>query len=427
MPTRDRIAVLLVEDNASDAEVARAQLVAAQTIAFEVEWVNGIESAVEFFRDHTADVILLDLGLEGVQGLGALSAFRAIAPQVPVVVLTGQVGEEMEAASLREGAHDFLVKGRALSGDLHRALRFAVERSRRSELQLTESQYRLAAIFDASPEAIVLEADEHLIYLNPAYARLYGYDSPSELLGKHISTTLAPESVSWMLEMGQARVRGEPVPSSYEFAGLRRDGSRFDVAISVSFARIAESSFIISIERDITQHRQLEAQLLQAQRMESVGRLAGGIAHDFNNLLTAISGFGHLTLEALPADDPLRSNLEEIRHAAERAATLTRQLLAFSRQQVLKPIVLDPNGVVREALAMLRRLIGEDISIDTQLAPDLGRMRADPGQVVQVLLNLAVNSRDAMPQGGRLTLRTLNCRLSGSEGAGKYNVQAGDY
>ncbi len=421
------IHVLLVEDDAADAALTRALLAAARGVEFAVEWVKELEAALDSLRAREPGVILLDLGLAGASGLEALSAVRAAAPEVPVVVLTGQSGEELEAGALSEGAHDYLVKGGLDPVELRRALVFAVERRRRADLQLTESQQRLAAIFDASPEAIALESNERLIYVNPAFARLYGYDAPRDLIGLHIAATLAPESAEKILEMGRARLRGEAAPSSYEFTGLRRDGSRVEIAISISSARIAESSFIISIERDITQHRQLEAQFRQAQRMEAVGRLAGGIAHDFNNLLTAISGFGQLTLEALAPGDPLRRNLEEIGRASERAAELTRQLLAFSRQQILKARVIDLNAVVHETLVMLRRVIGEDVAVETELFADLGRMRADSGQLVQVLLNLAVNARDAMPQGGRLTLRTANRSLTGQEGNGVFEVRAGDY
>lgn len=145
--------------------------------------------------------------------------------------------------------------------------------------------------------------------------------------------------------------------------------------------------------------------------MEAVGRLAGGVAHDFNNLLTAISGHAQILLEDLPADDPARADIEEISRAADRAADLTRQLLAFSRKQMLRPQVLDPNALIGEIQKMLRRLIGEDIELITRLAPDLGAVRADPGQLEQVIMNLAVNARDAMPTGGRLLIETRNVEL----------------
>jgi nitrogen-specific signal transduction histidine kinase/CheY-like chemotaxis protein len=162
--------------------------------------------------------------------------------------------------------------------------------------------------------------------------------------------------------------------------------------------------------RDITQRRQLEEQLRQAQKIEAVGRLAGGVAHDFNNLLNVIIGYGQMVFRRLP-DGPEREKTKAILQAADRAAGLTRQLLAFSRKQVLEPKVLDLNAVVGGMDEMLRRLIGEDIELHTQLAPDLGRTKADPGQIEQVLMNLVVNARDAMPRGGRLTLETANAEM----------------
>ena len=165
--------------------------------------------------------------------------------------------------------------------------------------------------------------------------------------------------------------------------------------------------------------QQSEERLRQSQKLEAIGQLAGGIAHDFNNLLTAINGYSDLTLRRLPAEDPLRHNVEEIKKAGDRAASLTRQLLAFSRKQVLQPKVLDLNSAISELERMLGRLIGEDIELRTMLEPELGRVKADPGQLEQVIMNLAVNARDAMPQGGKLTIETENVSL-GEEYAGKH-------
>jgi nitrogen-specific signal transduction histidine kinase len=165
------------------------------------------------------------------------------------------------------------------------------------------------------------------------------------------------------------------------------------------------------IVMDITERRQLGEQLRQSQKMEAVGRLAGGIAHDFNNLLTVIKGYSELMLEDLEGADPLRTEVDEIKKAADRAASLTRQLLAFSRQQVLAPKVVDLNTVVGNMDKLLHRLLGEDIDLFTILEPGLGRVKADPGQIEQVIMNLAVNARDAMPKGGKLTIETANVEL----------------
>jgi nitrogen-specific signal transduction histidine kinase len=178
---------------------------------------------------------------------------------------------------------------------------------------------------------------------------------------------------------------------------------------------------------DITERKLLEAQLRQAQKMEAVGRLAGGIAHDFNNLLTAITGYADLALSDLREGDPMRQDMEEILRAAHRAAELTRQLLAFSRQQVLAPRVLDLNEVVQSVDKMLRRLVGEDVELLSVLAPGLGHVKADPGQLEQVIVNLAVNARDAMPTGGKLTIETADAELAETRVRDLAAVPAGRY
>ena len=173
--------------------------------------------------------------------------------------------------------------------------------------------------------------------------------------------------------------------------------------------------------------RWLEEQLRQAQKMESIGKLASGIAHDFNNLLTAIIGYSELVLNQTRNDDPLRQHIEEIKKAGERAASLTRQLLAYSRKQVLQPRVLDLNAVIAELDKMLRRLIGADIELVTRLAPELGQVKIDPSQIGQIVINLAVNARDAMPQGGKLTIETTNAQLDEAYARKNVAVTPGQY
>jgi signal transduction histidine kinase/CheY-like chemotaxis protein len=212
-----------------------------------------------------------------------------------------------------------------------------------------------------------------------------------------------------------------------ELAGRRKDGAEFPVEVSLSHIQTDEGPFAIAFVSDITQRKHLEDQLLHAQKMEAVGRLAGGVAHDFNNLLTIISGYDRMLLDGLSLQDPLRDYAEEVAKAAERAGALTGQLLAFSRRQVMRPRVIDANELLRGADRMLRRLIGEDIDLTLSLAAGAGNIKADPGQVEQIVFNLAINARDAMPDGGKLTIETAVSHLDENYSRTHLGVQPGDY
>src|ERR1019366_7625300 len=219
---------------------------------------------------------------------------------------------------------------------------------------------------------------------------------------------------TWFLSMtavpGFNAASGPNRVALFLVTGLIVSGALFAVTRSEVNARAAAEQAATDLRRAATQQRRLEEQLIQSQQMEGIGRLAGGVAHDFNNLLTAILGYAEL-MESQIEDEGLRSELREIRLAGERAAALTRQLLAFSRRQVLQPRTLDLNTVVSDVEKMLARLLGEDVTLVTRLEPALGSVKADPGQLEQVIMNLAVNARDAMPEGGTLTFETANAVL----------------
>ncbi len=284
------------------------------------------------------------------------------------------------------------------------------ERERAYE-EVRRSREWFQAIFQASRDGILVEDDGQLSYANEAAARLHGYGDPSEMMGKPLSAFQMPEDSVRMREYGRRRVRGESAPTVYPFRARHRDGSPIDLEASVSVCRVGSKDYIITVLRDLSERKNLEEQLRQAQKMEAVGRLAGGIAHDFNNLLTVITGYADLLLDSPRTDEVSRRLIAEVKRAGERAASLTQQLLAFSRKQVLQPQVLELNVVVAEAQRMLRRLITEDIELFTDLDPQAGLVKADPGQVDQVLVNLAVNARDAMPRGGRLSIATRSTEL----------------
>jgi two-component system cell cycle sensor histidine kinase/response regulator CckA len=271
---------------------------------------------------------------------------------------------------------------------------------------------KLAAIIEYADDSIVsLTLNGIVTSWNQGAARLYGY-SAEEMIGHAIFVLHPPEKYDEYYEiMGRAQ-KGERV-AAFDTVRRRKDGSLVAVSLSASAVEVEPGHVTgtTKISHDISDIKGLEEQVRQAQKMEAVGRLAAGVAHDFNNLLTVISGYSEILLSRLVPDDPVRVMVSEIHTAGARAGTLTRQLLAFSRQQVLEPKVLDLNSVVADTESMLRRMIGEDVILTALLDPALKPVRVDPGQIQQVLMNLAVNARDAMPQGGRLTVETCNATL----------------
>ncbi|HEY5475942.1 MAG TPA: PAS domain S-box protein [Tepidiformaceae bacterium] len=279
---------------------------------------------------------------------------------------------------------------------------------KRAEEALRASEYRLRRLFETAPDGIlILDADTgQVIDANPFMQDLLGY-SVDEFLGKKLwevgpfKAVVASKTTFAELRL-KDRLHYETLPLE------TKDGRRIEVEFVSNAYQVNEKRLIQCNIRDITERVQLEAQFRQAQKMESVGQLASGIAHDFNNLLTVINGMSELLLAQVNQDDPMRADVQEISRAGERAATLTRQLLAFSRQQILESRVLDCNMIVSGMESLLGRLLGEDIELVVKLTQGVGRVKVDPEQIEQVLSNLAVNARDAMPQGGQLTIETEN-------------------
>ncbi len=263
--------------------------------------------------------------------------------------------------------------------------------------------------------------------VNPALVQMLGYSSPEELYAMDMASDLYanPEQRQIFVNEFSHSQRIEGVETRWK----RKDGKIITVRLSgrAGLKYPGEPESFEMIAEDITERRMLEEQLLHSQKMEAVGRLAGGVAHDFNNLLTVIKGYSELMLNEVTEKDPMRAEVEEIRRAAERAASLTRQLLAFSRRQVLEPKVLDLNTIIGNMQKLLQRLLGEDVQLQVSLRPDLGHVKADPGQVEQVIMNLAVNARDAMPQGGKLTIETRNHVIDETYAREHAVVHAGRY
>ena len=298
-------------------------------------------------------------------------------------------------------------------------------------VQRTEEARRataeLRALFEASPLAICnVTASGEVRSWNRAAEELFGWQA-GEVIGRPLPN-IPPELVGEHGRLRQRALAGNPF-TDHETKRLRQDGRLVDVSISTAalFDGDGVAHSVVAVYADISGRKTLEAQFRQAQKMEAVGRLAGGVAHDFNNVLTVIRTASELLVADLAHDDARRADAAEIRDAAARGATLTRQLLAFSRRQVLRLRSVNANAVVTQLEPMIRRLVEENVAVETRLAPDLSRIKVDPGQLEQVLLNLVVNARDAMPQGGTLLIETVNVLLDDAYPQSHLSTRPGPY
>jgi PAS domain S-box-containing protein len=304
----------------------------------------------------------------------------------------------------------------------------------RTEEALKESEERYRTAIESSNDGVSITKGDLHLFVNRKYLEIFGYNHLEEIVGKPPSITVHPDERDRVMEITRKRQAGEDVPSKYEFKGIRKDGDIIYIEVSAAKTIYRGEAVSLAYLRDITERKgaeeemaALQEQLRQSQKMEAIGRLAGGIAHDFNNFLTVIKGYSQLSLLELKEDSPLKGNIEEINRATDQSAGLIRQLLAFSRRQVMEMRVLDLNILLQNLNKMLRRVIGEDIELVTLLAEDLGRVKTDPGQIEQVILNLAVNARDAMPSGGKLTIETANVELDGAYARRHVAVTPGRY
>jgi len=316
----------------------------------------------------------------------------------------------------------------------HLALATDVTERKRAEEALRQSEQKYRDIFDFATVGIYQSRhDGSLITVNAPLAAMLGYDSSEELMRTNLDDVYVdPDDRRKLI----ARYEPEGKGHRLELRWKKKDGKPIWLEIDARTVRNADGStrYFEGFVHDISarrkteeEKRRLQEQLVQSQKMEAVGQLAGGIAHDFNNLLTAITGYSELLLGELTPEDLRRSHAEEIRKAGERAAALTQQLLAFSRRQVLEPKILDVNTVVSDIERMLRRLIGEHIELKTRKEADIWKVRADPGQIEQAILNLVINARDAMPRGGVLAIETANAKLDETFALSHAPTQPGDY
>ena len=416
--------MLLIEDSENDALLVVGEL---ERGGWDVAWerVDTREAMAESLDRSSFDLAISDYRMPRFRAPDALALWKERGLDSPFIVVSGTIGEEQAVEVLKAGAGDFFLKDRLsrLGSAVERELREAegrrtlrrAEREREEALQgLRRSERLFQDLFESAPDAtVIIEAQGMIRAASRQAERLFGYER-EKLNGQPVEVLVSPPARAALRQLREQFIKS-PVPrlmgvDEQSLLASRKDGSTFPVEISLS-PMTTEPGVVIAAIRDITDRRRLEEHLRQVQKIEAVGRLAGGIAHDFNNILGVILGQSQIMLRGMPPDHPLRARVEQVLSASERAAGLTRQLLAFSRKQVFEMRVLDLNQIVEGLKSMLERLLGEDVELTFRRGQDLGRIRADPTQIEQILMNLAVNARDAMPGGGRLALETSDAEM----------------
>lgn len=417
----ESLSILVVEDDDGLRRLIQKRL---ERKKFKVEALGTGEDALSRVMNNPDVLLLLDYKLPDMTGRELIENLIGNGYSVPFVIITGHGDERIAVEMMKLGARDYLVKDQALLEVLPQVMEQIytqiITQKKFSQVKkaLHESEERFRMLFNRGTDAIFVQEIKNgkygnFIEVNEIACQRLGY-TREELLQMSMKNVEIPVDTNTSKIAAGLPANGTTGKQHhlYEAIQVTKHGKQICVENNAHFIDLEGKPAILCISRDITQRKQLEEQLRQAQKMEAIGKLAGGVAHDFNNLLTAIMGYSELVLVNMEPDSPHRENLEEIRQAGKRASSLTQQLLAFSRKQVLKPKILELNQIVKGMERMLERIIGEDIHLNSQLDSQLDKIKADTSQMEQIILNLTVNAVDAMPKGGTLTIKTQNKTIS---------------
>ncbi|ABU58736.1 response regulator [Roseiflexus castenholzii] len=428
MTGAERVRLLLIEDDELHIELIQRAFEPWQSL-FDLTVAHTLREARALLDDDAFrfDLLICDWRLPDGDGLELLDP----SDPLPLLVMTGYGNERVAVEAIRAGALDYIVKSEAAFIDLPRVAQHALRQWRaiqtqyRTEQALREIEARYRLITENTSDLIAILDEQHRFrYVSPSAVNLLGR-TPEELIGHDAFDDLHPDDMPNSAAYWQEIALRKRTTATFRYRHAGGSWRWFECDIKAVVQDGAPAAIVIA--RDITARRELEERLLQMQKMDALGRLSGGVAHDFNNLLAVIAGCTELARQSLPDDHPAMLELIEIQHATERASALTRQLLAFAHRQKFDPRPIDLNALIQDMHKLLRRLIREDITLHTRLAPDLWHVRADPGQIEQVLVNLAVNARDAMAVGGALTIATTNVVADEAFERRYPSLKAGEY
>jgi PAS domain S-box-containing protein len=422
--------LLLIGSGEAEFAHLRKLMLRAGNGGLELEHVISPEDALQRMLDSNYDLLLCEYKPADGAALRLLHDLRESGLQTPVIFLSDHIDQVTVAAAINAGAYDLVQTSTLDESSITRAIRYAIDmyckdRQRQKAEDVVRKLSR--AVEQSADMVLITDRGGTIEYVNPSFETLTGY-SRKELLGKNPRIFKSgKQPVEFYQKMWDTILSGQV------FRGVminkKKSGELYFAEKTITPLRDADGSVthFISNDRDITETRNLESQLQQAQKMDAIGRLAGGVAHDFNNLLMVISAYSELTIEALPENDPSRRRVQEVLSASRRAADLTRQLLAFGRKQMQSLQVVNLNRVLEEICRMLPRLIGEDIQLNFVPQSGLAKVKVDPIQIEQVVMNLAANARDAMPHGGKLAIETMNMHVDSDYVSSHPMVAAGDY
>jgi len=425
---KNSLKVLLVEDSKDDAELLLHALKQAgyQPSCALVHNAAGMRSQLE---RQNWDLIISDYVLPGFGGMEALAVFKDSGSDAPFIIVSGKIGEDVAIEALQAGANDYLLKDRLtrLGPAVQGALKEASLRKKRknAEQALRESEERYRRLVESCPEAMFICSEGKITFANPAGVSMLGAQSPVALIGKQLLDFVDPAYRDLVEEHLRQSMEGIDGPLLEEKL-IRLDGSPILVEAIVRRIQYHGEPAAQILCRDVSSRKLLEQQLLNAEKMEAIARLAGGVANDFNNLLTGITGYSGLIRSGLGSDHPLQKDLQQVIQSTERAIGLTSQLLAISRKEVVAPEPISLNLVVEQVAPLVRRLMGEGIETVLQLKTGLPPIRADRGQVETLLINLAGHARESMLNGGKLTIHTEELHLKKSV-LENVQLRPGDY